>query len=483
MKLEEYEFGFADAIKEYTRVPKIFKNGFYDTRNFVDKLLNSYEFLLVGRKGVGKSAFSARIQWMSQNINELYTFSMNFNDFEFTTFAKTGVDEEIKGTQRYKTSWDFLLLISIYKILYNKMEMIEIDDVSNIIFLLDELGFNLSDDGYKKDVTRLSKIKLGSSIAKFDVEFEKVFNTKPQSYLERISLITERMINVLNSLYLNDRKIVVIIDGLDDVLRYKGNRLEIIASLIRSADYINDKTSEKGIKILLLIREDLLSMLNDPDLNKIVQDGALYLNWSDRVDELRKIVDLRFGVIGLSEIEYSRCWDNIFPPKIRNKNSWEYVLNYTLYKPRDILQFLKYCQREYPEKEKLTLAETLSVLKIYSNKYFIEEMKNELSGFISEDIISLIPSVFRKLGGRGFTVQEINTYSNESSIGKEISIEETKIMLMYLFEAGYIGQLLDSGRGAKRSVIFKYRNPTVRIDYTQKFITHQGLHSGLGVRI
>ena len=272
-KLEEYEFGFADAIKEYNRIPIIFEKGFCDTRNYINKLLNSYEFLLVGRKGVGKSAFSAKIQYMAKKDDRIFTFSMNLNDFEFTTFSKTGIDEDLAGTQKYKTSWDFLLLISIYKILYNDMQMTEIDSVNNIIFLLDELGFTL-DVGYKSDVTRLSKIKVGSEIAKFDLEFEKTFNTKPQNYLERISLITERMLEVLNEIYLNDRKIIIIIDGLDDILRYKKNKIEIIASLIRSADYINDKMSAftQSIKIIILIREDLLSMVNDPDLNKIVQD-------------------------------------------------------------------------------------------------------------------------------------------------------------------------------------------------------------------
>ena len=38
---------------------------------------------------------------------------------------------------------------------------------------------------------------------------------------------------------------------------------------------------------------------------------------------------------------------------------------------------MKFCQNEYPDHEKLTLSETQNVLKIYSNKYFIEEMKNE----------------------------------------------------------------------------------------------------------
>lgn len=484
MNLKDYEFGFADATKEYTRKPEIFENAFCDRRNYVEKLIDSYEFLLIGRKGVGKTAYSSRIQRLAHGSDTLYTFPMNLNEFEFSTFAKTGIDEDVIGTQKYKTSWDFLLLMSIYKIMYNELQMTEIEDINQIIFLLDTLGFSL-DDGYRSDVTKMSKLKVGVGIAQFDIEFEKEFNVQPKTYLERISVLSEKMLSVLCKAYFNQRKIIILVDGLDDILRYRKNKMEIIASLIRSADYINDKIlqNSRNVKIIILVREDILSMVNDPDLNKIIQDGALYLNWGDNLEDLRTIVNLRFGLNGIGKEAAEKCWDNIFPPKIRGKMSWEYVLDYTLYKPRDVLQFLKYCQMGYPNNETLSLSETLTVLKTYSNKYFIEEMKNELSGFVDDELINEIPTIFRKLGGRGFTLTEIHKLANENNFKREVSIDETKMLLMYLFEAGYIGQLLDNGKGRKRSVIFKYRNPTARIDYYQKFITHQGLHSGLGVRL
>jgi hypothetical protein len=485
MKLSEYEFGFADATKELTRIPKIFENAFCDPRNIIDKLLNSYQFILIGRKGVGKSAFSSKLQSLSKNNDMLFTVPMNLNDFEFTTFAKTSIDSDVTGTQKYKASWDFLLLLSIYKIIFNELGITEIDEINDIIFLLDKMGFSL-DSGFKADVTKLSKVKVGISIVKFDAEFEKEFKVQPQNYLERISVMTEKMLKVLCNVELNGRQISIIIDGFDDILRYKKNKIEIVASLIRSADYINDKLlqNNKKIKILLLIREDLVSLVSDPDLNKIIHDGAITINWSNRLEDLKELVDLRFELSGIDKNEAQACWKKIFPSKIKSKDSWNYVLDHTLYKPRDILQFLKYCQTEYPDNETMSLSETQTVLKNYSNQYFIEEMKNELSGFISDEIIIALPSIFRRLGGREFSLAELNKLTNEQVTGKEIGIDDTKVLLMYLFDSGYIGQLVSVGKGMKkRSVIFKYRNPTARIDYYQKFITHQGLHKGLGVRL
>lgn len=485
MKLRDYEFGFADATKEYTRKPEIFEKAFYDTRNTIERLTNNYQFLLIGRKGVGKSAFSSKIQSNAdKSEGKIIAELMNLNDFEFASFAKTAVDAELSGTQKYKPSWDFVLLLSMYKIMTNKLGITENELMNEAVDLIKKAGFDF-DEQYKSDIMRLNGIKFKGFGIDLSATFNDKYNLNPRNYAERLSILTDKMMLGIENVYIGEKKIVVIIDGLDDVLRYKKDKTEIIASLIRSVDNINEKMnqSKQDIKIVLLIREDIISMLNDPDLNKIIQDSAIWLSWSERLEELGEIIRLRFELSGLSKDESKRCWDNIFPKKIRGKSSWAYIMDYTLYKPRDILQFLKYCQTEYPDKESLTISELQKVLKIYSNKYFIEEMKNELSGFIDEELIYLIPSVFRRMGNRAFDIGEIERLFVEQTT-KKITKETVKAILLHLFDAGYIGQLLPNPHGQKkRSVIFKHRNPTTRIDYNQKFMTHQGLHSGLGVRL
>ena len=484
MKFKDYQFGFADATKEFTRVPEIFEKAFCDPRNIVQQLLDGYQFLLVGRKGVGKSAYSSKIQSIARNSEDLYAFPLQLNDFEFSTFAKTSIDSDVAGTQKYKASWDFLLLLTIYKVLVKDLRMTETDQVNRVVDLLNKLGFSL-DAGYKSDITKLSRIKVGAGIVEFDAEFEKELNVKPLSYLERLTTLIEIMLNNLSDIYLNDRKLYIVIDGLDDILRYKKNKLEIIASLVRSADYLNDKMSQytQNIKIILLIREDIISSVVDPDLNKIIQDSSIFINWNNRLDDLKELIELRFKLSGIPEEEASELWNSLFPRKIKNKLNWEYILEYTLFKPRDVLQFFKWCQNEYPERTGLSLSETQNVIKMYSNKYFIEEMKNELSGFVSDEIINILPSAFRKLGNRSFTLSELTTILEEQCADEKIAQTDVKYLLLMLFDAGYIGQIVSSGKGRKESVVFKYRNPTARIDYQQKFITHKGLHSGLGIRL
>ncbi len=483
MKFGKFEFGYADAEKEFTRTPEIFERAFYDSRKIVEKLINGYQCILIGRKGVGKSAYSSKIQTLANGSSDLHAFPLQLNDFEFSTFAKTNIGDEVTGTQKYKTSWDFILLLTIYKILYKNLKISEVDSFTEMLSLLEVLGFP-TNVGYKKDVLRLSKIKVGSDILKFDTEFEKIFGEKPLTFLERISTLNDKMLDVLSDVWLENQKILILIDGVDDILRFKKNKMEILSSLVRSIDYLNDKLSRTKIpvKVILFIREDIMNTIVDPDLNKIKRDGAIYLGWQNRLEDLKEIVKLRFTLSGLSDEAAEKCWGKMFPKFIKEKESWNYVLDHTLAKPRDILQFLKCCQEMYPDKEGLSYSEVNAALKEYSKEYFIEEMKNEITGFASDSLVVELPAIFQKIGNKKFTYREFGELLCSHS-SRKVEDDDVKYLLLLLFDAGYVGQLYDNDRSRKMSVVFKYRNTSARIDYGQVFIIHQGLHRGLGVRV
>ena len=434
MRFEEYQFGFADAEKEYKCIPNMFEKAFYDPKGTVNKLINQWHFMLVGRKGVGKSAFSAKVLSLADKNGDLFATQMMLNDFEYSTFSKTSVDKDVTGTQKYKSSWEFILLLSIYKIIYTDLGIKEIDSFNKIIKLLDEIGFPI-EINFKRNISTLSKLKVGTKIGIFDAGVEKEFGIKPTTYIERISILIEKMLATLEEIYFNNKKIIISIDGVDDILRYKKNQLDILSSLIRSVDFLNGKFYDKKlpIKIILFIREDIVSNVTDPDINKIKRDGSITLSYSNRLDDLKAIVKLRFIFSGLKEENFEEQWEKIFRRKIRNKDSWAYILEYTLYKPRDVLQFLKSCQENYPEKESLSYTDIQNALKIYSKEYFIEEMKNEITGFIDDNLINILPSVFRKIGQNTFSVGELKKAVNEQSTSNEYSDSDINYLLKHIY--------------------------------------------------
>ena len=392
MNLCDYTFGFADADTEFVRIQNYFDNVFFDPLNNLNKIINSWPFIVVGRKGVGKSAYCAKIR--SLQDDNLFTNYLPLNEFEYSTFEKTSTDKNITGTQKYKHSWDFLLLSLIFKSLKNDLNITETKALSNVVLTLEKLGFPI-DFNYKQFVTSLSKIKAGVNLTAFDLSYEHEFGTKPDNYLNRVSTINDFMLKNLQDIYLGGSKLIMLIDGVDDVLRFKKNRIEILNSLIRNIDYLNNcfTKSKINVKIIIFIREEILSLINDTDMNKIKRDSSIKIDWYNSTDALKQIIKLRMIFSGVKEEDVDRTFNELFPKKIREKLFWDYLLEFTLYKPRDVIQFFKCCQELYGLKERLSFSEVSEAIKYYSNQYFIEEMKNALSGFVNDEIIIAIPSV------------------------------------------------------------------------------------------
>ena len=350
-------------------------------------------------------------------------------------------------------------------------------EFNKTVELLGKMGFPITNT-FKTTVTSVSRLKLGATVGVFDAAYENEFGFKPISFSDRVGAVVEKMQNTLTSVYL-PQKLFVLIDGVDDVLRIKKNQLDILSSLIRSIDMLNQNLFQNkvNIKLLLFIREDIINQITDPDLNKIKRDGSIKLSWVDNTDDLKQIAELRFKLTGKSENDN---WNRIFPNELQGKKSWDALLEHTLYKPRDILQFLCVCQELYPDNDKLTFSEMKSAIKKYSSDYFIEEMKNELSGYIDDILINSLPSTFQRLGSRSFTFEKFMQVINEQSNSKTYSEQDVRQLVLVLFESGYVGQLINGNFG-KTSVVFKYRNPSAMIDYNEKMIIHRGIQKGLSI--
>lgn len=145
------------------------------------------------------------------------------------------------------------------------------------------------------------------------------------------------------------------------------------------------------------------------------------------------------------------------------------------------MQFFSVLQDLFPEKEKINDSEFIKAIKTYSTNYFIEEMKNELAGFIEDKYIKLLTPVFSRIGNVEFSegrfFNEFEKIINE----EKFNLTDARNILFNLFENSYIGQI-DFSNG-KKNVFFKYRNPNAHFDNNLKFILHSGILRGLNIRL
>lgn len=474
-QLKMYRFGFADAETEYQREPETLEQSFYDPMEIVPKLTEDFPFLLVGRKGNGKTAVAAKLRLMAKRDPLLICTHVSLENFEFKTFSKLG-SAQLSGGSRFTLPWRFMLLLQAVSIA-RELEL----TTSALEFLamckqLDKYGL-LARNGISKVIRTVAKpgFKIGFKGAELELAGAEVEHS-----LADIEDIMETLERRLVDVDFEESRLLIIVDGLDDSLRSKDRQLDIVSGLIRAANGLNDNLYRQGvpIKFLVLARPDVLNLCNDPDLNKILSDSKLELSWYRDVknplnSDLMELLRRRFQTAGPWP-EDCEPWYAVFPKTLMDKDSWQYILEHTLLRPRDILQFLKECQKLYPEMTSLTPKEALAALTNYSETYFIGEMKNELAGFMSDQTIKALPSALASMKSREFTTQMWADACTECGIE-----ENSRVVLNQLFESGYVGQL--SYVGGRTFVIHKYRDLNMYINYADRFHIHRGLWKALNL--
>ena len=94
-------------------------------------------------------------------------------------------------------------------------------------------------------------------------------------------------------------------------------------------------------------------------------------------------------------------------------------------------------QKEFVLGKKLTSEKIETALARYSDEYFVDAMRDELTGFFSDDVVTKPPDILIKMGTRYFYLSE---FENECSHYPEFEGIPCHILLDKLFVAGYIGQ-------------------------------------------
>lgn len=476
INLKQVYFGCADAGTEADRNPSAFQKAFFDPYRYMDELTSGDKFILRGRKGDGKTAYSEQIRLTAPN-NNIYVHQRSLNNFNNTTFIEIKTYDNFGGNP-YISFWKCVLLIECVGMIYKYEPHIQTDGFVNIVDALNSRGFLAADNDISVTVTKLVE---ANSTLNIKSVFQHNRKYARENELRGAQQIYAAIKNSIQNIYLN-KKFVLIIDGLDDILNSSEFKSEIITGLIRAVEEINRafKKTTLSIKIIILIRDDILNLCRDPNLSKIIRDSGIRLSWTilgnPYDSNLIKLVSKRIDAVALSENSFEQMWKDIFPEYIGYKPSLDYVLENIIYRPRDILQFFIEIQNEFIPGERLTVEKLQAALARYSEEYFIDAMRDELTGFFPDEAVTMLPDILSKMGTRYFYMlefeEECNKYNEFNSVSPQVILER-------LFNAGYIGQHRPRDRGDY--TVFSYRNPRETFQSKHECIVHRGLTRALTI--
>ena len=212
-------------------------------------------------------------------------------------------------------------------------------------------------------------------------------------------------------------------------------------------------------------------------MNKIKRDAGIELIWDTY--NLRELINLRLRMINKNILI-----DNLLCNSMSTKNTFDYLLDYTFLRPRDLLQFFVIAKEVFPRKEAIDKRnDFFTVLKLFSSKYLLEEIKDELTGFLEDEQIGELNTIFKSLGNRNFSFDEFRNAIIKVEGNVERDNKYYTDFLITLLNTSFIGQIeihkeyrkIEKREKPIPKVFFRYKSPTMTIRLDSKFILHQSL--------
>ena len=337
------------------------------------------ESIIVGRTGSGKSALLLQIQKYVDKSKMLDPNDISIRFLEHSDIIQFFESIGVKLDLFYRLLWRHILTVELLKLRYDlKSEndgrgilaklasMVERDLIKKeALSYFREWGtkFWLDTDQQLREVTE----KLGQELkAGFDTELQGVDisligarNLSTEKKTEIVhkankvvnSIQIKKLANILDLLEESvftdqQKKYYLLIDKLDEEWANTETRYRFIRALIEEI-----KTFRKisNIKIIVALRRDLLDIVFDCTRDAGFQQEKyesymLPLLWSK--DTLEQMIERRINEV--FKRQYTKegvRFDNIFPsPRKGGKQvALDYVIERTLLRPRDVMQFLNEC--------------------------------------------------------------------------------------------------------------------------------------------
>src|SRR5215469_3217274 len=106
----QIRFGFASAEDEAAADPSLLVQGFLDLHGADTTAVPGNDFLILGYKGSGKSAFSEHLRLRSLSDPLLFVRTTNLSDFDFHAFTELA-DAVGDRNSGYVLAWVWLLTL------------------------------------------------------------------------------------------------------------------------------------------------------------------------------------------------------------------------------------------------------------------------------------------------------------------------------------------------------------------------------------
>ena len=479
LTFKEIEFGKTSGEEEAAEFPHLVADGYFND-GLLEPFLARKKWLVLARKGAGKSMLGEKIKQLAQASKENICASLtHLADFPFKTFAQVmpGTSE---STTRYPASWSWLLCLQIIDALHShpgESRSLNIDANAGIA-QLKTLGLLPTSD-LQRLVVRSAKSGFKAQIPKLLEYFSEGTSANTPADLAFLNLVASLKDLIANYHFHGQQ--FLIIDGLDDVLTKDEVQYETLSALIFETARLNAffKSKKLPIWIIVLCRTDIYEVLPGANKNKIRQDSCVEIDWyppsgAAEQSKLLELANLRAKLTLGKEVDiFQEYFPNHMGSGIPIRN---FLADLTRHTPRDFLALLTQIQR-FAKGKTVLKTEVIDGTKAYSEKYFLPEIKDELVGYVTPKELQTFLNCVGEIHDRAFTVARITDVAAAHGLSKE----KLDVLLHALFSASAIGTTWRDPHSGQNKFEFKFRNPNSAFNPKRTVVLHKGLWKALNI--
>lgn len=491
-EIQELNLGFSDAQNYMQRENKEMLNSVFVKNSFLDDLLKSNIYYLIGEKGTGKTAYATYLNNCEYKEQKSVLKFINSTDYEKFYELKKSNKIDVSG---YTDIWKTILLLLLAKSVKDNGKLVAAFNKSKINDLMDAI-----DEYYNKafapEIISALKIVDNSDIAAeliskhitLNGDHSKKVEFSEQRLQMNLFYIAKQFSDSLAALKIN-QNITLYIDGIDvrpNQISYN-DYLGCIRGLanatwaLNTELFANIKDSRGRFKIVLLLRPDIFNSLNLHNATNKLIDNAVYLDWRTTYEEYYSSFLYKMANKLLSydqDNSYDNIWENYFNWNSITKgqsrkldNAFIEFLKISLSRPRDIQHILKTLQELMKKKGKGNYKQfdykTYLSDEFQNNysEYFLGSLKDQLSFYYSEDDFKHFKKFFEFFDDAQFTIEQYNANYDKYidyilDNAKEIPqfVEDKKVFLQLLYDSNVVAAIED----INNFIHFSYRekNPT-----------------------
>lgn len=429
---------------------------------------------IIGRKGTGKTAIIEQIKSLSNKDALSFQKYLSLRSFPLPVLRELR-DKNLRDKSQFVPIWSFLILVELARMIAADENAGPAQTKYDLSKFLDKNFPNGT--SFTSTLTRLEKTNHTVSIfpnwlGGKSEQSSDTANTGEIHFQACVELLLHRIQGITSS-----SKYFILIDELDEGFRSTDSFLRLlILALLRSIESLSQDFRETGVQLrpIAALRSDIFDRLEDNDLNKL-DDRLVRLNWGPTEQSPHRIQDLITArIVASSTLKHEHAWDAIFSSKSRGESAFDYILARTYVRPRDVIKYLKYCQRNQ-HSGALSLETAIKAEASYS-QWFHNEFRDEVQSFLPvwRYALHALPRVNPKAVGKFEWLR--NQLESEPEITQWCRKENKRIadIIDILFDYSVIGSIDRAGR-----VSYKYLNPDASWRLEDGLTVHKGFRKYL----